>query len=52
MPDLDAAAASYEDLGFTLTPRAFHPDNMGTSNRLAQFKDETFIELLEVAWTK
>ena len=48
VPDLDAAAASYEDLGFTLTPRAFQPDNMGTSNRLAQFKDDTFIELLEV----
>ncbi|MEM7237664.1 MAG: VOC family protein, partial [Pseudomonadota bacterium] len=33
---------------FTLTPRARHPDHMGTSNRLVQFSDHTFIELLEV----
>lgn len=46
--DLDAAARTYEDLGFTLTPRARHPDHMGTSNRLAQFANATFIELLEV----
>ncbi|MEM9046149.1 MAG: VOC family protein [Pseudomonadota bacterium] len=46
--DLDAAAARYEALGFTLTPRAQHPDHMGTSNRLAQFANQTFIELLEI----
>lgn len=46
--DLDAAAAAYGRLGFTLTPRAFHEDRMGTSNRLAQFRGRNFIELLEV----
>src|SRR5262245_4007281 len=46
--DLDRAAACYEGLGFTLTPRAAHPDNMGTANRLAQFRDGNFIELLAV----
>lgn len=46
--DLDAAAAVYERLGFTLTPRARHEDRMGTSNRLAQFGERNFIELLEV----
>jgi hypothetical protein len=46
--DLDRAAAGYERLGFTLTPRAAHPDAMGTSNRLAQFAGRNFIELLEV----
>lgn len=48
VPDLDRAAAAYEALGFRLTPRARHPDNMGTSNRLAQFQARNFIELLEV----
>ena len=46
--DLDRAAADYEALGFTLTPRAFHEDRMGTSNRLAQLAGRNFIELLEV----
>jgi catechol 2,3-dioxygenase-like lactoylglutathione lyase family enzyme len=46
--DLDHAAARYERLGFTLTPRASHEDRMGTSNRLAQFRGRSFIELLEV----
>jgi catechol 2,3-dioxygenase-like lactoylglutathione lyase family enzyme len=46
--DLDRAAARYEQLGFTLTPRAAHDDRMGTSNRLAQFRGRSFIELLEV----
>jgi catechol 2,3-dioxygenase-like lactoylglutathione lyase family enzyme len=46
--DLDRAAATYEKLGFTLTPRAAHEDRMGTSNRLAQFVGKNFIELLEV----
>ncbi|MEM9011739.1 MAG: VOC family protein [Pseudomonadota bacterium] len=45
---LDDAAATYEALGFTLTPRARHDDHMGTSNRLAQFGDRSFIEVLEV----
>jgi len=45
---LAAAGASYERLGFTLTPRAEHPPSMGTANRLAQFAGRNFIELLEV----
>src|SRR5262245_25986965 len=46
--DLARIAATYEALGFTLTPRAAHEDRMGTSNRLAQFQAKNFIELLEV----
>ena len=46
--DLDTAAECYESLGFTLTPRAAHQDSMGTSNRLVQFGNESFIETLEV----
>jgi hypothetical protein len=45
---LDALAARFKALGFTLTPRAYHEDRMGTSNRLAQFAGRNFIELLEV----
>jgi Glyoxalase-like domain len=45
---LDRAAATYQKLDFTLTPRALHEDRMGTSNRLAQFDGRNFIELLEV----
>ena len=46
--DLDRAERTFEDLGFQLTPRAHHVDSMGTSNRLAQFADHTFLEILEV----
>ena len=51
--DLDALAMKYQALGFTLTPRAYHQDHMGTSNRLVQFGPgeglgHNFIELLEV----
>ncbi|MEL6477512.1 MAG: VOC family protein [Pseudomonadota bacterium] len=46
--DLDAAAAGWEAAGFTLTPRAVHPEEMGTANRLIQFADRSFIELIEV----
>ena len=46
--DLDGLAAQYQALGFTLTPRAYHQDHMGTSNRLVQFRGQNFIELLEV----
>jgi catechol 2,3-dioxygenase-like lactoylglutathione lyase family enzyme len=46
--DLDRTALSYQELGFTLTPRAAHEDRLGTSNRLAQFRRRNFIELLEV----
>ena len=44
--DLDRAAARYEALGFTLTPRAQHA--WGTANRLVQFRGRNFIELLEI----
>ncbi len=46
--DLDRAAITYQELGFTLTPKAAHEDRIGTSNRLAQFGGKNFIELLEV----
>ncbi|MEX2520689.1 MAG: VOC family protein [Paracoccaceae bacterium] len=45
---LDQTAAAYQRLGFTLTPRASHEARMGTSNRLAQFAERSFMELLEV----
>ena len=45
---LDGLAANWQALGFTLTPRAFHQDHMGTSNRLVQFAGHNFVELLEV----
>lgn len=48
VPDLDTASSSFADAGFTLTPRAQHEDRMGTSNRLAQFSERNFIEILEV----
>jgi catechol 2,3-dioxygenase-like lactoylglutathione lyase family enzyme len=41
--DLDAAAAAYQRLGFTVTPPAVHP--FGTGNRLVQL-DGNFVELL------
>lgn len=44
--DLDAAAAAWEALGFTVTPEARH--SWGTANRLVQL-DGFFIELLCVA---
>ncbi len=44
--DLEVAAARYEALGFTLTPRAEHA--WGTANRLAQFAGRCFIEILSV----
>ncbi|ADZ70614.1 VOC family protein [Polymorphum gilvum] len=43
--DLEAAAAVWQALGFTLTPKARHP--FGTANRLIQL-DGAFIELLAV----
>lgn len=44
--DLDAAAAAWQELGFTVTPEARHP--WGTANRLVQV-DGFFVELLAVA---
>ena len=46
--DLDHLAGEFEASGFNLTPRAYHSDRMGTSNRLIQFANNSFIELLEV----
>ena len=44
--DLNAARETYERLGFTLTPIAYHP--FGTVNSLAQMNG-SFLELLAVA---
>ena len=44
--DLDKARALYEKLGFTLTPRAYHP--WGTANHLVQMNG-CFIEILGIA---
>lgn len=44
--DLDAAAAFYERLGFRTTPRGIHP--WGTHNRLVQFQQRSFLELLTI----
>ena len=43
--DLDAAAETFESLGFTLTAKAEHP--FGTANRLALLQ-RTYIELIAV----
>ena len=44
--DLDAAQTRFESMGFTLTPRAYHP--WGTANHLVQF-GRSFIEIVGVA---
>lgn len=44
--DLDAAASTYEKLGFLVSSRNKHP--FGTHNRIAQL-DRCYIEILEVA---
>lgn len=44
--DLDAVATAYQALGFTVAARGIHP--WGTWNRLVQFEDRTFLELLTV----
>jgi glyoxalase-like protein len=46
--DLEAAAAFYRGIGFTVGGRNTHPREWGTQNRLIQTPD-TFIELLSVA---
>jgi Glyoxalase-like domain len=46
--DLDAAAALYRSLGFTVGGRNGHPRDWGTQNRIVQLPD-TFIELLSMA---
>jgi hypothetical protein len=45
--DLDAAAEFYSRAGFTVGARNRHP--WGTHNRIVQFGNNAFIELLEVA---
>ncbi|MCA1953253.1 MAG: VOC family protein [Hyphomicrobiales bacterium] len=46
-PDLDAAGALLARLGFVVGGRNRHP--WGTANRIIQFADETFLELITVA---
>lgn len=45
--DLDAAAALYRSLGFTVGARNRHPRAWGTQNHIVQFQG-TFIELLAI----
>ncbi len=47
VPDLDAAGARFSALGFTVGAKNRHP--WGTENRIVQFSDETFLELITVA---
>ncbi len=44
VPDLDAAIASYTELGFTVVPGGRHP--VGTHNALIAFRDGSYIELI------
>ncbi len=44
--DLDDAQARFQSLGFTVTPRAYHP--WGTANHLVQF-GRSFIEIVGIA---
>src|SRR5487761_2036241 len=46
--DLDAAAALYRGLGFTVGAHNRHPRAWGTQNHIVQFPG-TFIELLAIA---
>ena len=45
--ELDAAAARYRRLGFTLTPRGIHSAYMGTGNHCVMFQED-YLELLGV----
>lgn len=44
--DLDEARTRYQQMGFTLTPRAEHP--FGTANSLVQLSEKCFLELLAI----
>ena len=44
VPDLEAARASYEGLGFTVIPGGRHP--IGTHNALVAFRDGAYLELI------
>ena len=48
VPDLEKAALACQASGFTLTPPAFHPPNMGTANQLVQLTNDSFVEFIEV----
>jgi catechol 2,3-dioxygenase-like lactoylglutathione lyase family enzyme len=45
--DLDAAAAGWRDLGFTVSPRGTHSAHMGTGNYTIMLGDD-YLELLGV----
>src|SRR5215470_482095 len=45
--DLDAAAAQWRKLGFTLSPRGTHSPQMGTANYTIMF-GEDYLELIGV----
>ena len=45
--ELDAAAATWRRLGFTLSPRGYHSAHMGTANHTIMLRDDYF-ELLGV----
>ncbi|MEM8877405.1 MAG: VOC family protein [Pseudomonadota bacterium] len=45
--DLDQAAATYQRLGFTVSPRGLHSPHMGTGNHTIMLRDDYF-ELLAV----
>ncbi len=46
VPDLEAAARSYRDLGFTVVPGGRHPKTVGTHNALIAFADGAYVELI------
>ena len=47
VPDLDVSGQRFSLLGFTVGAKNTHP--WGTQNRIVQFSDETFLELITVA---
>ena len=50
-PDLDAAAADWAGLGFTVTPRGYHSEHKGTANNTMMLADD-YIELLGILTPK
>lgn len=49
--DLDAARDRYAGLGFTLSPRGFHSEKMGTANHTIMLRDDYFEVLGVIADT-
>jgi catechol 2,3-dioxygenase-like lactoylglutathione lyase family enzyme len=45
--DLDEAERTWSSLGFTLSPRGYHPDEVGTANHTIMLGDQ-YIELLGI----